>query len=162
MAIGPNPGKTRRGNFEAYYKANPDKLKGKSIDEAYAAMQRESGRIQSATANSNRHSSERAAAIQRRLKSSNDNPMTMANTNPFAGMPNPLAAGKDGSTPYQRLNKNLSSMNKSLQSAVDKNPLAHMGNPLANKDGQTPIDRLMGRRRSSKPIKGNISRGSIN
>lgn len=33
------PGK-RRAAFEAYYKANPDKLKGKSIDEAYAAMRR--------------------------------------------------------------------------------------------------------------------------
>lgn len=30
----------RKAAFEAYYKANPEKLKGKSIDEAYAAMRR--------------------------------------------------------------------------------------------------------------------------
>lgn len=38
----------RRANFTAYYKANPDKLGGKTIDEAYDAMRRESGRQVSA------------------------------------------------------------------------------------------------------------------
>jgi hypothetical protein len=158
MAVGPDPGKTRRDNFNAYYKANPDKLKGKSLDEAYAAMQRESGRIQQRTNNSNKHSFDpqsRAAAIQRRIqnnKDSNDNPMTMKNTNPLSGVKNPLAI-KNGKTPWQRLNGEINNaanaFNKNAQTTINKNPLAHMGNPLANKNGQTPIDRLMGRKRST-------------
>lgn len=38
------PPKTRKDAFEAYYRANPEKLKGKTVDEAYAAMRREAGR----------------------------------------------------------------------------------------------------------------------
>lgn len=34
----------RKKNFIAYYQANPEKLKGKSVYDAYAAMRREAGR----------------------------------------------------------------------------------------------------------------------
>lgn len=61
------PGK-RREAFEAYYKANPDKLKGKTVDEAYAAMRRNV----IATGNkTNKLAGDRSmSAIERRLAAS--------------------------------------------------------------------------------------------
>lgn len=41
----PSTGQDKRRNaFDAFYKANPNKLKGQSLDQAYAAMRREVAR----------------------------------------------------------------------------------------------------------------------
>lgn len=140
MAVDQSKPNNRRANFDAFYKANPDKLKGKTVDEAFAAMQRESGRIQQRTKNSDRHSSDRQAAIQRRLKSSNDNPMTMKNTNPLSGVSNPLA-NKNGQTPWQRLNKKIDNVNLPGQSTLNSahNKLAGLGNILMNKQTKKSV-----------------------
>ena len=55
---------SRKDNFFAYYKANPDKLKGKSVQEAYEAMRREAGRKD--LTNRNEGGTSRTA-IERRL-----------------------------------------------------------------------------------------------
>ena len=87
-------GTNRRANFDKYYKAHPEKLGGRSLDAAYAAMQREStrqnvssGQRQGPAMNS--AIAGRQAAIQRRIqnnatpkKQSTNNPATLENTIP--------------------------------------------------------------------------------
>lgn len=164
--------RTRRQAFDAYYKSNPSKLKGKSLDEAYAAMQRQATRNSAADRETNHGLNPKLAgrqqAIQRRIQQTAEGSdqnsrkpvrtpgrsdlhypvnKNLDKTTGRPGIPNPFSQ-KDGKTPWQRLNGELSNMNKNLQEAVNKNPLAHSGNPLANKNGQTPYDRLIGRKRS--------------
>lgn len=145
-------GGSRKADFYKYYRANPDKLKGKSIDEAYAAMRRNvQTRTNFNTKLNNRtggtQDDGRTAAIQRRIAKKNGNPMTMENTNPLSGIKNPLAS-RNGKTPWQRLNAKIDSFNGSAQEHLDAvhNKMAKAGNPLANKNGQTPYDRLIGRK----------------
>lgn len=57
---------TRKENFWKYYQANPDKLKGKSVQEAYEAMRRNVASTQGRAAKSNSGANSRAA-VERRL-----------------------------------------------------------------------------------------------
>lgn len=125
--------KSRRDNFETYYKAHPEKLKGKSVDEAYAAMRRQAERDTRGGATPG--DKYFVGPVARRVAAKSNanpspttprrrgNPMTMDNTNPLAGIKNPLAY-RDGKTPYQRMNSKLDQVGKAIngraQTTVDK------------------------------------------
>ncbi len=90
---------SRKENFWAYYKANPDKLKGKSIDEAYAAMRRNAG----ATNLTNRdEGGNRRSAIDRRLARARG---LSAENKPKAPW-KPLTVGEGAAWLGKRLNNN--------------------------------------------------------
>lgn len=63
---------SRRAAFDAYYKANPDKLKGKTLDEAFSAMRREAARKGLKPGDlGGQNASDRKLAVARRLSRQN-------------------------------------------------------------------------------------------
>lgn len=58
----------RKANFIKYYTANPDKLKGKSVYDAYAAMRREAGRQKKSPRAADKSAEFSEAAVERRLQ----------------------------------------------------------------------------------------------
>jgi hypothetical protein len=106
--IGPKMG-ARRQAFESYYKSHPEKLKGKTTDQAYEAMQREATR-QSRENSSTRHGPGKTgpgnlnasktkpvptmAAVERRLSGSKNKGVFVGNPLHYDVVPGTGAAKK--------------------------------------------------------------------
>lgn len=145
---------SRKAAFMRTMKNHPERLKGKTAEEAYQGMRRQVAHLQS-TVPGNKNSApgvqgpvpSRQTAIQRRIQQNNSGTQTRVvngktqikeagrsdwhypvnqnlNKPTKRNLPSNPLANKNGKTPYQRLREN------------------GIPNPLANKNGETPLQRL--------------------